>query len=141
MMIDDGMGWAIFGSMFFFIFILLGILADRQRQKGKLAKQEMLQKERLMAMEKGLPLPEWDAAMLDDDGKIVSSSEAHQRRKEWFQMVTLCVGLVLSFSGIGMLLAFHYDSDFHDISAVGAIPLMAGVGLLLFYLLTRQSKA
>ncbi len=138
---DSGMAWAVFGSMFIFVFILLGILADRQRQKGKLAKREMLQKERFMAMEKGLPLPDWDATMLDDDGNIVGSAEAHQRRKEWFQMVSLSVGLVLSFAGIGMLLAFHFNSDFHDISAIGAIPLMAGVGLLLFYFLTRQSRA
>ena len=40
-MIDTGMGWAIFGVLFIFIFILLGILGESQRQKAKLAKQEI----------------------------------------------------------------------------------------------------
>ena len=141
-MIDSGMGWAIFGVSFVFIFILIGIMGESQRQKAKLAKQELLQKERMMAMEKGLPLPEWDSAMLDDNGAVVSSAEAHERRKEWFQLVSLCLGLILVFAGIGMTLAFHFSSDrgFHDIVTIGLIPFMTGLGLLLFYFLTRRNK-
>jgi hypothetical protein len=140
--IDSGMGWAIFGSAFIFIFILLGILAESQRQKRKLEKQKMLQKERFLAMEKGLPVPEWGAGMLDDEGTVISSAEAHERSKEKFRLASLCVGLILAFCGIGMMLAFHFSSDtgFHDIDTIGLIPLMAGIGLLLFYVLTRQAK-
>ncbi len=138
--LNSGMGWAIFGSAFIFIFILLGILAEGQRQKRKLARQELIQKERFMAMEKGLPLPEWDATMLDDEGAVLSSAEAHARGKEKFRLVSLCVGFILAFSGIGMIIAFHFSSDrgFHELTTIGAIPLMAGIGLFLFYLLTRN---
>jgi len=142
-MIDSGMGWAIFGVSFIFIFILIGILGESQRQKAKLAKQDLLRKERMMAMEKGLPLPEWDSALLDDDGAVVSNSEAHERRKEWFQLVSLCIGLILVFAGMGMTLAFHFSSDsgFNEITTIGYIPFMAGLGLLLFYYLTRKKAA
>ena len=141
-MIDSGMGWAIFGALFVFIFILLGILAESQRQKRKLARQELLQKERFMAMEKGLPLPEWDAALLDDQGELLNNAEAQGRRREWFRLVTLCIGLLLAFGGIGMTVAFNLSSDrgFNDLGTIGAIPFMSGLGLLLFYYLTRTSR-
>lgn len=139
-MIADGMSWALFGVGFFFLFILIGILAESVRQKSKIAKQELLQKERMFAMEKGLPLPEWDKSMLGDDGDSVSNAESHQRKKEWFRYVSLCVGLVLSFAGAGMVVAFHFapDKAFHEIVTIGGIPFMAGLGLLLFYYLTRN---
>jgi hypothetical protein len=141
-MIESGMGWAIFGVSFIFIFILLGILGESQRQKTKLAKQELLQKERMMAMEKGLPLPEWDSPLLDDEGSIIITAEAHERRKEWFQLVNLCIGLIFVFAGIGMTIAFNIapTDDWNDIATVGIIPLMTGVGLLLFYFLTKKQK-
>lgn len=141
--IDSGMGWAIFGAAFIFIFILLGILAEHQRQRRKLARQELLQKERFMAMEKGLPLPEWGAELLDDNGTAVSTAETQKRRREWFRLVTLAVGFFFAFAGLGMLVAFGLapGDEWEGITTVGAIPLMAGVGLLLFYFLTRNEAS
>lgn len=139
-MMDSGMAWAIFGVTFIFLFALMGVLIESQRQKSKLARQELLQRERLAAIEKGVPLPDWDSMMLDDDGSLVSTAEAHERRRQWFRMISLCIGLLLAFAGTGMLVAFNIGSDneFRDIGTVGAIPVMAGVGLLLFYALTRN---
>lgn len=141
-MIDSGLAWAIFGVSFIFIFMLIGILADNLRQKAKVAKQELLQKERMMAMERGLPLPEWDAVMLDDHGSPLSSAEAQERKKEWFRLVSLCPGLFLAFAGVGMIFAFSIGeaNDFADIATVGFIPFMAGCGLLLFYVLTKPAR-
>lgn len=139
-MMDSGMAWAIFGVTFIFLFALMGVLIESQRQKSKLARQELLQRERLAAIEKGVPLPDWDSMMLDDDGALVSTAEAHERRRQWFRMISLCIGLLLAFAGAGMLVAFNIGSDneFRDIGTVGAIPVMAGIGLLLFYALTRN---
>ncbi len=141
--IESGMGWAMFGAAFIFIFILLGILAENQRQKRKLARQELLQKERFMAMEKGLPLPEWDPAALVDEGYAISGAEASKRSRQTFRLVTLALGFFLAFTGIGLLVAFNLapTDDWEDIATVGAIPLMAGLGLLLFYYLTRGENA
>lgn len=142
-LLSSGMGWAIFGAAFIFIFILLGILAENQRQQRKLARQELLQKERFMAMEKGLPLPEWDVAMLDEQAVNVSNAESFNRNTQRFRFVSLCIGLLMVFSGIGMALAFQLSSDrgFKELSTIGIIPMMAGVGLLLFYVLTRSYKS
>jgi hypothetical protein len=138
--IDSGMGWAIFGAAFIFIFMMLGILAENQRQKRKLARQELLQKERFMAMEKGLPLPEWGSGLLENDGPVLSDDEAQKRRMAWFRLVTLCVGLFLAFAGAGMTIGFSLSIDvgFRELAMVGLIPFMAGLGLLLFYYLTRD---
>ena len=139
-LIDSGMGWAIFGSAFIFIFILLGIFAESQRQKRKLARQELLQKERFMAMEKGLPIPEWESSIVDEEGAPFSSAEAYERKKQAFRLVTFALGFFFTFTGLGMLLAFNLapGDDWKDVATVGAIPVMAGVGLLLFYYLTRN---
>ncbi|MDX1459540.1 MAG: DUF6249 domain-containing protein [Xanthomonadales bacterium] len=142
-LIDSGMGWAIFGAAFIFIFILIGVLGEHLRQKRKLERQELLQRERIAMLDKGVPLPDWNEMNVDEDGERVSGLEAHERRKQWFRLVTLAIGLFLSFAGVGMLLAFNLapDDSWQDIATVGAIPLTAGVGLLLFYALTREPGA
>jgi O-antigen/teichoic acid export membrane protein len=141
--IESGMGWAIFGAAFIFIFILLGILAENQRQKRKLARQELLQKERFKLMEQGMPLPDWDPAALVDEGIAVSSAEAHERSRQMFRLVSLALGYFLAFAGIGLLVAFNVapTDDWEDIATVGAIPLMAGIGLLLFHYLSRGESS
>ena len=134
------MEWAIFGATFVFGLIVLGILADHVRQKRKIRQQEMLQRERLAAMEKGLPIPDWDPALLDEEGAVSASPEVMQRRREWFRFITLWTGLVLVFGGIGMFAGFRlsWEEDFRDIASLGALPFFTGLGLLLFYFLTHQ---
>ena len=51
--------WAIMGISTAMGFLLIGVLQNHLVQKRKLAMREILQKERLMAIEKGTPLPGW----------------------------------------------------------------------------------
>jgi len=49
---------AIFVLIWIFGWAFFGLLARRMRDKAKLARLEMAHKERMAAMEKGIPLPE-----------------------------------------------------------------------------------
>jgi len=136
------MEWAIFGGAWVLAIILLGIIGDGIRQKRKLAVQEMLQKERLAAMDKGLPLPEWDADMLDDGGGPMASEEVHARRLQWLRFITLCLGLVLIFGGFGFMFAFELSDmrEFQRLTSLGVVPVFTGAGLLLFSYLSRKMR-
>lgn len=103
-------------------------------EKRRVAEREILQKERLLAMEKGLPLPEWDkdllASDLDDavNGKRPSELQV-------FRTIALGIGLLLVFGGIGLMLALALTgADW----PMGLVLVMSGIGLLLFYTLTRE---
>jgi hypothetical protein len=137
------MEWAVFGALFVFGVVVLGIIADFMRQRRKMQQQELLQKERLMAMEQGVPLPEWNPALLADDAYGTVSPEVHERRLQFFRFIVLCLGVVLAFGGVGMGIGFgmSMETDLRKLASVGAIPFMTGLGLLLFYFLTRNRNA
>ena len=58
----------------------------------------------------------------------------------WVRLTGLCLGWFLLFTGIGTVIGFSLvmDPDMRSIWAVGFIPAMGGVGLLLFYHLSRD---
>ncbi len=82
-------------------------------------------------MEKGLPIPEFS----DTNGIPVNGTDQHKRKVQWFRMTALSIGMIFTFAGFGMGMAFHFsaDSGFHGLATIGMIPFMAGLGLLLFY--------
>ncbi len=124
--------WSIFGLVWIFGWVGVWLLWQRTRENRKLKLREVLSRERLAAIEKGLPLPE--IPPLDQD-PVWLSPEAERVRAIWLRRVALLVGLLAVTVGIGMCAAFYWapDRGFHEMWTLGLIPLMGGVGLLLFY--------
>ena len=95
---------------------------------------ELIQKERLIAMEKGIPMPE----LPDYD----NGHRPPAVKRDWFQpRQILGLAFILIFGGIGttigMLLAG--DPELNQRWSMGMIPAFVGVGLVLHYLVTRRS--
>jgi hypothetical protein len=134
------MEWAVFGSTFVIVFLLIVILGEHLRQKRKLKLRELQQPERLAAMEKGLSVPQLDDDIFNVDRDVISNSEQYKRKIQWFRITSFSIGLFLIFTGAGMFLGFHFSSDtgFVEMATLGFIPLMAGMGLILFYYLTGK---
>ena len=134
------MEWALFGSTFVISFVLIVILGEHLRQRRKLALRELIQKERIAALEKGIELTEYNSDILGDEHAPVSSSEIYRRKIQWFRFTSLGVGLFLIFGGLGFFLSFYFSNDtvFNDVASFGGLPFMAGLGLLLFYILSRN---
>ena len=120
--------------------VALGILRNYLATRNRMRLRQMIHEERLKALEKEAPLDD-----LTYDGNLErefvgSSSGGNGNRAFWLRLTALCVGLVCSFVGVGMIVAFLLatDPELTKIWSVGMIPMMLGFGLLLFYVLTRE---
>lgn len=129
-----------FIPMFWTLFLFLGcwglILVGRSiRENSRLKVSEMIHRERIEAMQQGLPVPEAPQVptTVSDASVRISRLSIH-----WFRAVSLALGLFFLFTGMGMCLAFSVVEDFREIWSIGMIPAMAGIGFLLFYGLSRD---
>jgi hypothetical protein len=129
------------------VLLILGLLAltvlrRYLRNRQRLRLHEMAHRERMLAMEKGLPVSEVPAgsdfeAWLDEAWTDRLLDGGRDRR------VALALGLVMLFASAGaLLLAWRLPVSSTDAetlklaASLGVIPLMASFGLLLFYRLT-----
>ena len=98
-------------------------------------RMEMIQKERLAALEKGIPMPEMPEY---DDGSR-SSFEAIAAATRLNPRWPLGLGAILIMGGIGTTIALYLShEDYHNrVWSMGLIPIFIGFGLFLHYRLTR----
>ncbi len=110
------------------------------KQKKLEQKRELLHRERMLAMEKGIPLPEFPEAAEAQDQLILA--RIAQSTSGFFRNFPLGLGLVLLFGGAGVVTAFMISTqaELHDFWTLGLIPVFLGAGLILYYLLTRESR-
>jgi hypothetical protein len=117
-------GWAVFVLVVIF-------LRNRKRQKI----MELIHKERLAAMEKGIPPPEWP----DYSGKGLPGEGMNGG---WIPSARshLGTGGLLFMLGIGTCVAFLLlpESDVNQFWPVGLILVFLGLGYGLRYLLTKN---
>jgi hypothetical protein len=118
------MEWALFGSTFVVSFVIIVIVTEHLRQKRKLALRQIIQKERMAALERGLQLPESGHDLLDEDHAAMSSSESYRRKVQWFCFTSLSVGLFVVFGGIGFYLGMNFspDGNLNSLASLGSLP-------------------
>jgi hypothetical protein len=107
----------------------------RHLKEGKrLALREMIHRERMAALEKGVALPELPA-----DPAPAGASDHLVRAAR-------LGGLVLLFGGIGLTAALFFIpldpalEDLHHMASMGLLPFFIGLGLLLYTWLDRGSR-
>jgi hypothetical protein len=133
------------------VLLILGPLTLRAvgrflRNRQRLRLQEMAHQERMLALEKGLPVPDVPGGG-DFDAWLNEASAERLLEGGWDRRVTLGVGLVMLFASIGgLLVALLLPGDSNDAVGirmagwVGIIPLMASFGMLLYYRLTAPKN-
>jgi hypothetical protein len=124
----------------------LHVLGRFLRNRQWLRLREMAHQERMLALEKGVPVPE-DSAGGDYEAWLDRTSTERLLEEGWDRRVTLAVGLVLLFAAIGALLfawlmpPISKEAVGLKIAAgLGIIPLMASFGMLLYYRLTAPQE-
>jgi uncharacterized protein DUF6249 len=124
-----------FSLFWVFGWVILLLVAWHLRASRRERRQERLHKERMAAMEKGIPLPELPAD--EEPGRrpllleLVGSIRINPR---W----PLGIGAVFVMLGIGIsaALALSHETEW----PVGLISVFFGLGLMLHYALTRPSE-
>ncbi len=112
------------------------ILIWQLRQRRHDRRMELIHKERMAAMERGIPapeLPDYDAPRPQHDS-LWSQIKLNPR---W----PLGVGAIFVMLGIGTTIALRWSGeDYHQrVWSFGLIPIFFGVGLFLHYGLTRKA--
>ncbi len=136
----DQFFWPIFGTVFILILLAMSLIGAQLSASRKLKLRQIEKEERVKAMEAGVPLPE--VAQIGASEVFNADHEAgFQRQVQWFRLLSLAVGLFLVFTGAGMGLAFKLsgDADLNDLASIGAMPMFAGFGLLLFWFLSKRA--
>jgi hypothetical protein len=122
--------------------IVLAFIWGRQylKLRKRHEEREMLHRERMLAMEKGIPLPEFPTLAEEPEGSLLDYVSGST--KNVIPKMTLGCGLILVFGGVGMVAAFLIapDPDMHQVWSAGLIPGFIGIGFILYYLLTRRPE-
>ena len=138
-------------EIFGFVVLVLGLigaslLRRHLRETKQLRLRQMIHEERMRAMEQNLALPEVDDASLVNQFLVGIDQEADTEGRGvalailWVRIVALCVGLASFFGGIGTCVGMFAASDpeMSNYWSMGLIPTLIGLGLLLFYGLSRS---
>ncbi len=121
-----GLGFTIIVAVFF-------LVIRRQNIDKYRIRLEMIQKERAIALEKGVPMPELPDY---DNGHrhALRTWRFHPRAILGFGLILICGGIGAT---IGMLLSA--DREVNINWSMGLIPAFVGVGFVLHYLVTRKN--
>lgn len=133
--------WALVALVWIFGWATIWFLRKRAIESRALKLRELLHRERMAAIDKGVPLPE-----IPSDEEAIPEwmrPEAERLRAAWLQRIALVLGLLALFTGIGMCGGFYWSPDrgFHLMWTLGLIPAMAGVGLLLYAAVASKTGA
>ena len=125
-----------------FGFAAVLLIAWHLRSKRRLEKLNIIHAERMKAMEKGIPLPEFPELGEDEGkaliGKALASNFASKRlNPRW----PLGVGVLLIMGGLGTAVAMRMSAwaMHNELWPFGLIGVFLGIGMFLFYALTRTA--
>lgn len=119
--------------------VAFAVWARHLKETKRVAKREMLHRERMAALEQGVALPELA------EGSPNTGQGAGNGRG-WVAQAALLAGLTLLFGGVGFVAAFYFTPStpetvgMRELAPMGFIPAFAGLGLLIFYVLDRRTR-
>jgi hypothetical protein len=127
-----------FSLFWVFGWVILLLVAWQLRSSRRERKVERQHKERMMAMEKGIPLPELPA---DDEPRrplVAELGGSIRINPRW----PLGLGALFVMFGIGLsaALALSQEAEHYRVWSFGLIPVFFGLGLMLHYALTRPTQ-
>lgn len=138
-MYNEGMFWAVFSGTWVIACAIVLILIWNLRSKRRMEKMALIHQERMKAIEKGIPLPEFpelsEEAKMQHFDRVFTPPKLNPR---W----PIGVGALIVMSGLGFLVAMMLsnDSELAKLWSIGLIPIFSGFGLVLYYFLTRQPE-
>lgn len=138
MFYNEGFFWALLGMTWVFACAAVLIIIWHLRSKRRLEKMGLIHEERMKAIEKGVPLPEFPE--LSEEAKMQQMDKIFTPPK-WNPRWPIGVGVLIMMGGLGFLVAMMLSNDreMANLWSMGLIPIFFGFGLVLHYFLTRQA--
>ena len=128
----DAFFYSTLGVFWLFGFAAVLLIAWHMRNRRRIEKLKIIHEERMKAMEKGIPLPEFPE--LKEERSIVMIDHTPMDPR-W----TLGAGIVLVAGGLGLMVAMRQVGN--ELWPYGLVAVFVGIGMVLFYALTRESGA
>lgn len=128
-----------FGLILIVCFSLCALVLKVQRDRARLRLREMAHQERIAAIQHQQQVPALPEGAYDLGEVTPQLGWPVVKHVLLVRLAALGLGLLCLMTGVGMTAGFYFieDDDLYQMWAVGFIPIFAGVGLLLFYSLTR----
>jgi len=124
--------------------VALGIWSKHLRGRKQIQIRQIIHDERMRAMEKDISFSDLNhesmarelAQMNEESGNMESNTK---RSILWIRLYALCIGILLLFGGTGIVAGFRLveDEECRAFWATGFIPILMGLGFLIFYGLSR----
>ena len=122
------------------------MLRTHLREAKQLRLRQIIHEERLKAMEHNAPVPDVnDAALAGQFLENAHHAAGNEGRGTalavlWVRIVALCIGLASLFGGIATSVGMYLvnDPEMSNYWAMGLIPTLFGLGLLVFYSMSRS---
>lgn len=124
----------LFALFWVFGWAVLLVLVWHLRASRRERRMMLIHKERMLAMEKGSPLPELPE-YVEPRSMVAEAVAAVRLNPRW----PLGLGVISILLGIGVSAALGFSGDaYHNqLSSFGLIGIFLGVGLILHYFVTR----
>jgi Domain of unknown function (DUF6249) len=132
---DPGMFWASFGAVWIFGCAIVAIVIWHLRSKRGMERMNLVHQERMKAMEKGVPLPEFPELDREQSRIDISPLQVNPR---W----PIGLGALFVCAGLGFIFAMRLSGDdaLAKMWSMGMIGVFVGIGFILFYYLTRRPE-
>ena len=138
------MDWFFVTALFVLGLIAAAIWRRHLRDAKLLKLREMIHKERITNME-SVPPEAADSRQLDELLLEMAKQEPRAPNPAaalmWVRLVALCIGLASVFGGVGLAIGMYAvtsDPEITGMWSMGIIPAAIGLGLLVFYYLSRN---
>lgn len=136
---DPGFFWALFAMTWIFACAVVLIVIWHLRSKRRIEQMSMIHQERMRAIEKGIPLPEFpdlsEEANMQRFDPVFTPPKLNPR---W----PLGLGALIAMAGAGFMMAglLAGDPDFGQMWSLGVFGIFIGFGFVLYYFLTRSTR-
>lgn len=142
MLMESGMIWALFGVTWAFGWVIVGLVASHMKSKRRNERLRMVHEERMKAMEKEIPLPEFPE-LEEENGNDRWGGPAKPSNPR----SVLGAAALIASAGIGVSVMFSLwgsvtkDSDLYGLWPIGLLGVFVGLGLVFYYYLTRPQES
>lgn len=137
-MFDTQQFMMVFSIFWIFGWMAIFIVIWQLRVRGRQKRLELIHQERMLAMEKGIPLPELPELPQES---TVAGTKAMWRAQATNPQWSLGIGAIFMCLGIGISLALFLSGDaYHrQVWSFGLISVFLGIGLCLHHALTKKA--